>query len=84
MEMGKSLMKLIALYIILSRDVPLIKFDFSSRSEFLVGLLVDIFKAAEKSNPRRYTSRQELINSNQVESFSHQCLIHSMIRLDRV
>ena len=40
-----------ALYIILSRDMPLLKPDFSLLSEFLVGLLVDIFKAAEIFNP---------------------------------
>ena len=43
----------ITLHIILSRDVPLIKSNFSSRSEFLVGILVDTFKAADKSYPRR-------------------------------
>ena len=38
---------LIALYITLSRDMPLLKSDFSLWSEFLVDLLVDIFRGAE-------------------------------------
>ena len=42
-----------ALYIMLSRDMPLLKCEFFSRSEFLVDFRVDIFRATEKSNPRR-------------------------------
>ena len=38
---------MIASYIILSHDVPLSESDFSSLSEFLDGLLVDIFRAVE-------------------------------------
>ena len=72
----------IFLYIILSRDVPLLKFDSFSWSECLGGLLVDTFRAAEKSNPRRYTCGQELMDSNRVQSFINQCLIHRMIRSD--
>ena len=53
----------IALYIILSRDVPLLKSDIFLRSGFLVGFSVAIFRAAEKSNPRRYACRQELMDS---------------------
>ena len=55
--------KHIALYITLSYDVPLLKPDFFSRSEFLIGLSIGIFRAAEESNPRRYTCRQELMDS---------------------
>ena len=52
----------ITLCIILSRDVPLLKSEFSSRSETLDGLLVAIFRAVENSNPQRYTCRQELMD----------------------
>ena len=51
----------IALYVILSRDMPLLKSNFFLRSEFLFGLSVGIFRAAEESNPRRYAWRQELM-----------------------
>ena len=51
-----------ALYIVLSRDVPLTKPDFSLRSEFLVSVLVDVFRTVEESNPQRYTCRQELMD----------------------
>ena len=43
----------IALYIILSDDMQLLKSDLFSRSEFLVDPLVDIFRAAEKYNPTK-------------------------------
>ena len=46
---------LLVVYIILSSDVPLLRSDFYSRPEFLVDLLVDIFRVAEKGNPQRYT-----------------------------
>ena len=39
----------VALYIILSLDVPLLKSDFFSRSEFLFGLSVGICRAVEES-----------------------------------
>ena len=52
-----------ALYIILSRDVPFLKFNFFLRSEFLFRLSVDIFRAAEGSNPQRYKCRQEMMDS---------------------
>ena len=52
-----------ALYIILLRDVPLLKSDFFLRSEFLFDLSVGICRAVEESNPLRYTCRQELMNS---------------------
>ena len=45
-----------ALYIILSRDELLLKVCFFSGPEFLVDLLVEIFRNVEKYNPRRYTS----------------------------
>ena len=77
------------MYVILSRDVPLLKSDFFLRSEFLVGLLLDIFKAARKPYPRRYTCRQELMDFEpesrdlelEVLSFIYQCFIHCMIKL---
>ena len=50
------------LVIILSRDVPLLKSDFFSCSEYFAGLSVDIFMDAERSNPRRYTCRKELMH----------------------
>ena len=43
------------LYIILSRDVPILKSDFFLRSEFSVGLSVGIFRDAEESNIRART-----------------------------
>ena len=51
-----------ALYISLSHEVLFLKSDFFSQTEFFVSLLVDIFRAAEKSNPQTYTCRQELMD----------------------
>ena len=65
-----------ALYIILSRDVPLSKSNFFSRSESLFGLSVGIGRAVEESNPPRYKCRQELMDSK-VQSFINQCFIVS-------
>ena len=53
----------IALCIILSHDVPLLKSDFFLRSEFLVSLSVDTLRTVKESNPRKYTRRQELMDS---------------------
>ena len=47
----------LALYIILSGDMPLLKSDFFLRSEFLFGHSVGIFRAAEESNLRRYACK---------------------------
>ena len=52
----RSRVIIFAFYIILSLYVPLLKSDFLSWSEFLVDL------PAEKSNPRRYTCWQELMD----------------------
>ena len=46
-----SSVKSIAFYIILSHGVPLLKSDFSSLSEFFVGLLVVSYESEEKSYP---------------------------------
>ena len=53
----------IALYIILSLDVPLLKSDFFLRPEFLFGLSVGIFRAVVESNPPGHICRQELMDS---------------------
>ena len=46
-----------ALHIILLRDVRLLRSDLFLQSEFLIGLSVGVFKAAEESNPRRYACK---------------------------
>ena len=50
----------IALYIILSRDVPLLKFDLHLQSEFLSSFSVGIGRAVEESNPLRYKHSHKL------------------------
>ena len=50
------------LNVILLRDLPLLKLEFLSPSEFLVDFPVDIFRTAEKSNPLRFAGKQELID----------------------
>ena len=57
-----------ALYIILSRDMPLSKSDFFSQSEFLIGLLVGIFRAAEESIPQRYTRTHGFLTKSRASS----------------
>ena len=42
---------MVALHIIVSRDVPLLKSDFFSQSDFFVDHSMNIFRAEEKCNP---------------------------------
>ena len=68
-----------ALYITLSRDMLLLKYDFFPWSEFSVDILMDIFRATEKSNPPRYRSIQQLMDF-QLGPDLHESML--IIRLD--